>query len=82
VRPQLKRRRALLVLGKIDQLLTWEAHRDNERDSKFVEQVCRIVVAEQSRQRLFEAAAEKHGGVASQSFNPAMGSSEPTPSGG
>jgi hypothetical protein len=35
--PRLNRRRALLVLGQIDQILAWEARRDHERDSKFVE---------------------------------------------
>jgi len=35
--PQLKRRRALLVLGKIDEILAWEARHENDRDTKFVE---------------------------------------------
>ena len=35
--PPLNRRRALLVLGKIDQILAWEARHENERDTKFVE---------------------------------------------
>jgi hypothetical protein len=35
--PQLNRRRALLVLGKIDEILAWEARHENERDTKFVE---------------------------------------------
>jgi hypothetical protein len=30
-------RRALLVLGKIDEILTWEARHENDRDTKFVE---------------------------------------------
>ena len=35
--PELKRRRALFVLSKIDQILAWEQRVDNERDSRFVE---------------------------------------------
>ena len=35
--PKLNRRRALLVLTRIDAILTWEARHENERDSKFVE---------------------------------------------
>ena len=35
--PELNRRRALLVLSKIDEILAWEARHENERDTKFVE---------------------------------------------
>ena len=35
--PKLNRRRALMVLGKIDEILAWEARHENERDTKFVE---------------------------------------------
>jgi hypothetical protein len=35
--PELNRRRALLVLSRIDAILAWEAQHENERDSKFVE---------------------------------------------
>jgi len=35
--PQLNRRRALVVFGKIDEILAWEARHQNERDTKFVE---------------------------------------------
>jgi hypothetical protein len=35
--PPLNRRRALLVLGRIDEILAWEARHENERDTKFVE---------------------------------------------
>jgi hypothetical protein len=35
--PKLNRRRALIVLGKIDEILAWEARHENERDTKFVE---------------------------------------------
>jgi len=35
--PKLNRRRALLVLSRIDAILAWEASHENERDSKFVE---------------------------------------------
>ena len=35
--PKLNRRRALLVLSRIDAILAWEAQHENERDSKFVE---------------------------------------------
>ena len=35
--PQLDRRRAMLVLGRIDDILAWEARHQNERDTKFVE---------------------------------------------
>ena len=35
--PELNRRRALLVLSRIDAILAWEARHENERDTKFVE---------------------------------------------
>src|SRR5438045_845317 len=35
--PKLNRERAMFVLGKIDEILTWEQRKENERDSKFVE---------------------------------------------
>jgi hypothetical protein len=35
--PKLNRRRALFVLTKIDEILTWEQHKDAERETKFVE---------------------------------------------
>jgi hypothetical protein len=35
--PKLNRRRAELVLGKIDEILAWEARHENERDTRFVE---------------------------------------------
>ena len=35
--PKLNRRRALLVLGRIDEIMAWEAHHENDRDTKFVE---------------------------------------------
>jgi hypothetical protein len=35
--PKLNRERALFVLGKIDEILTWERRKDTERDTKFVE---------------------------------------------
>src|SRR5947209_5070164 len=35
--PKLNRRRALMVLGKIDAILAWEARHENERDTRFVE---------------------------------------------
>ena len=34
--PKLNRERALFVLGKIDEILTWEQRKENERDTKFV----------------------------------------------
>jgi len=37
VPPELNRRRALVVLSRIDAILAWEAQRETERDSKFVE---------------------------------------------
>jgi hypothetical protein len=37
VLPKFNRRRALFVLGKIDEILAWEKQRDMERDTKFVE---------------------------------------------
>ena len=33
--PKLNRRRALVVLSKIDEILAWEARHENERDTKF-----------------------------------------------
>src|SRR5215469_219838 len=35
--PKLNHRRAMLVLGRIDEILAWEARRENERDTKFVD---------------------------------------------
>jgi hypothetical protein len=35
--PKFKRRRALFVLGKIDEILAWEQQKETERDTKFVE---------------------------------------------
>ncbi len=35
--PKLNHRRAQLVLGKIDEILAWEARHRNEKDTKFVE---------------------------------------------
>ena len=35
--PKLNRRRAMVVLSKIDAILAWEARHENERDTRFVE---------------------------------------------
>jgi hypothetical protein len=35
--PELNRRRALVVLGKIDEILAWEQTKEHERDERFVE---------------------------------------------
>jgi hypothetical protein len=35
--PKLNRRRAVFVLSKIEEILSWEKATDRERDSKFVE---------------------------------------------
>src|SRR6202162_2218193 len=35
--PKLNRRRALVLLSKIDAILAWEARHENERDTRFVE---------------------------------------------
>jgi hypothetical protein len=35
--PELNRRRALMVLGKIDEILSWEQAKEQERDQRFVE---------------------------------------------
>jgi hypothetical protein len=35
--PKLNRRRATLILGRIDEILAWEARHENDRDTKFVE---------------------------------------------
>jgi hypothetical protein len=37
VSPQLNRRRALIVLGKIDEILSWEQTKEHEHDERFVE---------------------------------------------
>jgi hypothetical protein len=37
MQPKFNRRRALFVLGKIDEILAWEQRRETERDTKFVE---------------------------------------------
>src|SRR6202451_2283230 len=35
--PELNRRRALVVLGKIDEILSWEQTKEREHDQRFVE---------------------------------------------
>jgi hypothetical protein len=35
--PELNRRRALVVLGKIEEILTWEKLNEHERDERFIE---------------------------------------------
>ena len=35
--PRLRRRRALFVLAKVDEIINWEQRRDTDRDIKFVE---------------------------------------------
>ena len=35
--PKFNRRRALFVLGKIDEILAWEQRKKTERDTKLVE---------------------------------------------
>ena len=35
--PKLNRRRALFVLEKIDEILSWEQTKEHERDERFVE---------------------------------------------
>ena len=35
--PKLNRRRALFVLGRIDEILAWEERTEQERDTRFVE---------------------------------------------
>jgi hypothetical protein len=35
--PRLNRRRALFVLGRIDEILSWERITEQERDTRFVE---------------------------------------------
>ena len=37
VAPELNRRRAVFVLGKIDEILNWEKRKEQERDVRFVE---------------------------------------------
>ena len=37
VPPELNRRRALVVLEKIDEILSWEQSKERERDQRFVE---------------------------------------------
>ncbi|MFZ1138685.1 MAG: hypothetical protein WAN76_05880, partial [Candidatus Sulfotelmatobacter sp.] len=37
VPPKFNRRRAVFVLGKIDEILVWEQRKETERDTKFVE---------------------------------------------
>ena len=37
VSPELDRRRAAFVLGRIDEILTWEKTKEQERDVRFVE---------------------------------------------
>ena len=35
--PELNRKRSLLVLTKIDEILSWERQKDAERDTRFVD---------------------------------------------
>ena len=35
--PKLNRRRAVLILGRIDEILAWEARHENDHDTKFVQ---------------------------------------------
>ena len=35
--PKLNRRRALFVLGKIDEILAWEKAKEQERDVRYVD---------------------------------------------
>ena len=37
VAPELNRRRAVFVLGKIDEILSWEKTKEQEKDARFVE---------------------------------------------
>ena len=37
VSPELNRRRAMFVLGKIDEILSWEQTKEREKDARFVE---------------------------------------------
>jgi hypothetical protein len=37
VSPEINRRRALVVLGRIDEILSWEQAKEQERDERFVE---------------------------------------------
>ena len=37
VAPELNRRRAVFVLGKIDEILSWEKTKEQEKDTRFVE---------------------------------------------
>jgi hypothetical protein len=37
VEPELNRRRAVYVLGKIDEILSWEKVKEQEKDARFVE---------------------------------------------
>ena len=37
VSPELNRKRALFVLGKIDEILAWDKGKEHERDQRFVE---------------------------------------------
>jgi hypothetical protein len=37
VAPELNRRRAVFVLGKIDEILSWEKIKEQEKDARFVE---------------------------------------------
>jgi hypothetical protein len=37
VAPEIDRHRAVLVLGKIDEILSWEKAKEQEKDTRFVE---------------------------------------------
>jgi len=37
VTPELNRRRAVFILGKIDEILSWEKTKEQEKDARFVE---------------------------------------------
>jgi hypothetical protein len=48
VAPELNRQRAVFVLGRIDEILSWEKTREREQDARFVElgeYLCEVRIA-------------------------------------
>jgi hypothetical protein len=55
VSPELDHQRAVFVLGRIDEILTWEKTKDQERDLRFVElgeYLCEIIYFKLNKSQL------------------------------
>src|ERR1035441_85292 len=62
--PKFNRRRALFVLGKIDEILAWEQRKETERDTKFVElgrYLCEVRISGPDKDQVDPALVGHHG---------------------